>query len=127
MIEHLNTLLSDFPGPTNQMRCFLHILNITAKLIIKQFDVPKAKNGEVMDKAAQALANIADGLDIEEQEEYDKQEHTNDEEEEDPLLDAWTDFCDELTEEQKDDINSSILPVQSMLTKVRILPYSTRS
>ncbi|KAI9429854.1 hypothetical protein H4582DRAFT_1783653, partial [Lactarius indigo] len=38
MIDHLGVLLDGFPGSANQTRCFLYILNITAKSIIKQFD-----------------------------------------------------------------------------------------
>jgi hypothetical protein len=70
MIEHLSMNLEDVPSASNQTRYFLHILNITAKVIIKQFDVPKAKNGVAMDEAAQALASLAEGLDTAEQEAY---------------------------------------------------------
>jgi hypothetical protein len=71
MIEHLSMNLEDVPSASNQTRYFLHILNITAKVIIKQFfDVPKAKNGVAMDKAAQALASLAERLDTAEQEAY---------------------------------------------------------
>jgi hypothetical protein len=117
MIDHLSRLLYDFPGLANQTRCFLHILSITAKSIIKQFDVPKTKNGAVMDKAAQALADMADGLETEEQEEYEKQEG-KDEEVDDPPLDVWIDFRAGLTEKEREEIDSSILPVRSTLTKV---------
>ena len=34
MIEELTNLLDDFPGPANQMQCFLHILNLMVKSII---------------------------------------------------------------------------------------------
>jgi hypothetical protein len=48
MIEDLSIHLDDFAGASSQTRCFLHILNITTKAIIQQFDVPKAKKGVVM-------------------------------------------------------------------------------
>lgn len=115
-------LLEDFPGPANQTRCFLHILSITAKSVLKQFDVPKAKNGEVMDKAAQALADLADGLDLEEHEEYGAQG----EEADDPPLDGWIDFRNGLTEEQADEIDLSIRPVRSTLTKVVTLSFHSQ-
>ena len=117
MINQLRTLLDDFPGPANQTRCFLHILNITAKSIIKQFDVPTANNDTVVDKAAQALADLADGIDIEEREVYQRQDW-DDDEVDDPPLDAWAELRDELTEEQRDEIDLRIEPVRSMLTKV---------
>lgn len=126
MIDQLIELLSEFPGPANQTRCFLHILNLTAKSIIKQFDVPKVKNGAVMDKAAQALADLADGLDIEEREESERREYNDDDEMDDASLDAWMDMRDQLTEEQRDEVDLRIQPVRSMLTKVfvHIIPPS---
>ena len=97
MINHLSMLLDNFPGTSNQTWCFLHILSITAKLIIKQFDVLNAKNGVVLDQAAQALASLAEGLDIEEQVTYGAQE-CRDNEADDPPLDWWTDFQDSVEE-----------------------------
>ena len=43
MIEELTNLLDDFPGPANQTQCFLHILNLIVRSIIRQFDLPKSK------------------------------------------------------------------------------------
>ena len=43
MVEELAILVDDFPGPANQTRCFLHILNLVVKSIIQQFDLPTSK------------------------------------------------------------------------------------
>jgi hypothetical protein len=118
MIKQLSRHLLDFPGASNQTRCFLHILSITAKAMIRQFDVPKARTGVVMDEAAQALASLAEGLDIEEQEAYENQE-CGDDKVDDPPLDQWVDLCDGLTDEEREEIELNIQPVQTMLTKVR--------
>jgi hypothetical protein len=117
MIDELQLLLDDFPGPANQTRCFLHILSITAKSIIKQFDVPKAKNGVVMDDAAQVLADIADGLEGEELDEYEDQDCEDDEVDDEPL-DLWVDANSGLTDEWREAIELNIQPVRSTLTKV---------
>jgi len=66
MIEELADLLCDFPGETNQTRCFTHILNLIAKSIIKQFDILKAHADEVLYDTAKELAALAVDLDIEE-------------------------------------------------------------
>ena len=79
------------PGAPNQTQCFLHILNITAKAIIKQFNVLKARNSDVPDQAAQVLASLAEGLDVEEQGAYKDQEFLDDEVN-DPPLDQWVTF-----------------------------------
>ncbi|TFK47878.1 hypothetical protein OE88DRAFT_1608415, partial [Heliocybe sulcata] len=38
MIKELPNLLPDFPGDANRVRCFLHIVNLVAKSILKLFD-----------------------------------------------------------------------------------------
>ncbi|KAF8867747.1 hypothetical protein BD779DRAFT_1416233, partial [Infundibulicybe gibba] len=38
MIDELAKLISAFPGAANRTRCFTHILNLTAKSVLRQFD-----------------------------------------------------------------------------------------
>lgn len=114
MIDQLSRCLVDFPDASNQTRCFLHILSITAKAIIGQFDIPKARKGVVMDEAARALASLAEGLDTDEQEAYE----CGDDEVDDTPLDWWVDLHDGLTDKGKEEIELNIQPVQITLTKV---------
>jgi hypothetical protein len=107
MIEQLSRHLLDFPGASNQTRCFLHILSITAKAVIRQFDIPKARNSVVMDEVAQVLASLAEGLDIEEQEAYKNQE-CGDDKVDDPPLDQWVDLHNGLTDEEREEIELNI-------------------
>jgi hypothetical protein len=44
MIKHLSNMLDDFPGPANQTRCFMHMVNLIAKSILKPFDIQKNKD-----------------------------------------------------------------------------------
>ena len=67
MVDELSNLLDDFPGAPNRTWCFMHILNLVAKSISKQFDLPKAKADEVLDDAAQALADLAGDIEVEEE------------------------------------------------------------
>jgi len=65
MIEHLATLIENFPGMANQTRCFSHILNLVAKSILRQFDVSKkTADGDSpdLDDATDALAALAQEL-----------------------------------------------------------------
>src|ERR1700735_434288 len=68
MIRYLATLVENFPGAANQTRCFTHILNLVAKSILRQFDVPKKKTGDDADErmdfddATTALAELAQEL-----------------------------------------------------------------
>jgi hypothetical protein len=97
MIEELADLLDDFPGEANRTRCFMHILNLVAKSIIKQFDVPKARANEVLDDVAKELAALAVDLDIEEQiSREDLLGDGEDDADEEDNVDGWTDVRDEL-------------------------------
>ena len=62
MITELSKLVTKFPGAANQTRCFLHILNLVVKSIIKQFDLPKTPTGRLND----ALLDLAGDLENEE-------------------------------------------------------------
>jgi len=66
MIDELAKLLEEFPGAANCTHCFTHILNLVAKSIMKQFNLLKAKAGEVLDAAVQALTNLAGDIESEE-------------------------------------------------------------
>ncbi|PPQ81292.1 hypothetical protein CVT26_015194 [Gymnopilus dilepis] len=97
MVDELADILDDFPGAANQTRCFAHTLSISARAILKQFDVPKKKAGEALDEAAQALADLAKELDVDDRAEREERSASDDEDE--PLA-AWEDFRDGLTEEE---------------------------
>ena len=68
MTDELSVLLEEFPGSVNRTHCFTHILNLVAKSILKQFDVPKTKAGEDSDR----LTNIQDKMSEEEVNDLDK-------------------------------------------------------
>ena len=48
------------------MRCFNHVIALVAKRLIRQFDVPKGGTEAALDDAEQALRELAEGIDIEE-------------------------------------------------------------
>ncbi|KAH9968256.1 hypothetical protein BC827DRAFT_1122499, partial [Russula dissimulans] len=45
MIVRLSQILPVFRGERMHIWCFLHIVNLIAKVIIHQFDAPKASKG----------------------------------------------------------------------------------
>jgi hypothetical protein len=65
MVVHLGEILDSLPGATNQTHCCLHTLSISAKAILKQFDLPKGNNAD-LGVTAQAFADLTKELDIEE-------------------------------------------------------------
>jgi hypothetical protein len=119
MVEHLGEVLEKFPGAANQTRCFAHTISISAKAVLKQFDIPKVKHGKVLSVAAQALAALGEELDVKERSEWETRD-VDDNEQDDQPLDTWVDFHEELTEEQARELDASVQPVRSMLIKVRV-------
>jgi hypothetical protein len=117
MVKCLSKTIVSFPGATNQMCCFVHTLSISAKAISKQFDIPKGQHDSALDVAAQAFADLAEELEMEEALVMEIQEMV-DEEEEDQPLDSWVNFCEGLNEEEHNDLDASIQPVWLMLIKV---------
>jgi hypothetical protein len=118
MVEHLSEILDDFPGSANQTRCFAHTLSISAKAVIKQFDVPKADAGEALDKAVSALADMAQEIELEDRLEQEAWVEGNDDEGEDQPLNALEDFREGLSDEQRRELDVGVQPVRSMLVKV---------
>jgi hypothetical protein len=58
MIDELADLLPYFRGSTNRVRCFLHILNLVARKILMQFDLPKKKPGHLETDLDQLAGDI---------------------------------------------------------------------
>ncbi|EPS96717.1 hypothetical protein FOMPIDRAFT_1102388, partial [Fomitopsis schrenkii] len=43
MIDELQKLVKSFPGQKMRSRCFLHIVNLVAKALLRQFEPKKKK------------------------------------------------------------------------------------
>ena len=115
MIDKLSELLEEFPGSANHTRCFNHILNLVAKSVMKQFDLPKARAGEALDAAAEALAGL--GGDIESQEMLPDGDLVGDEEKDDNS-DRLVDIRQEMSDEEIALLDNTLQPVRLVLAKV---------
>ena len=126
MIDELADLLDEFPGPANQTRCFLHILNLVVKSIIRQFDLPKSKktsdgvdeDDPMLDAATRELLKLAGNIDLEERitaSASDDEEAADDDEE------GWVDELEDMTEDDLKELAASVQPVRLLLTKVTLL------
>ena len=63
MIEEMANLLENFLGAANQTQCFLHILNLTAKSILQQFEIPsKKKTGDSDNDGDETISNAMSKL-----------------------------------------------------------------
>lgn len=115
MIDELANLLDLFPGAANQTRCFLHIINLVVKSIIKQFDLPKAQADGILNEATKELQKLAGDIVLEEEES--RNEGKDDDEDDD--CEGWIDERKDMTEGEKQRLDNSVQPIRLLLTKVR--------
>ena len=121
MLVHLGNKLDDFAGTIDQTRCFAHTLNLTAKVIIKQFDIPKTSSdgSDSLEDAAENLSKISLELEDNEQAEQDAWEIEDDDSDDKNLTVAdWLHFHEELLGEGINDWDEAVQPVRSTLFKV---------
>ena len=114
MIAELAELLENFPGPANQTRCFTHVINLVVKSIIRQFDLPTSKGDGNVNEATKELLLLAGDINFEEEamgkDEEDGVDGDNTE--------GWIDERETMTKEELDELEESVAPVRSLLTKV---------
>jgi len=81
MIVVLMRRLRSFRGPKTRVRCFLHVINLVAALIIRQLEDRKLKNagGALGESDNEVEGNESDNDDIEELEELLIEEDDEDE------------------------------------------------
>jgi hypothetical protein len=117
MIDELVDLLPNFPGPANRCRCFLHIVNLVAKTLLRQFEVPKKDINAALDAAEQALLDLSAGTDMEEMVTMAEGGLGDNSDADD--IDGLVNEMDELSEEEGKELHQKILPVRLVLVKVR--------
>lgn len=115
MIDELSVLLEEFPGAANRTWCFTHILNLVAKSILKQFDLPKAKASEALSAAMEALSVLAGDI---ETEEVDMDGDLAEDDDSDDDEDGIADPRDVMTESEIAELDESLQPVRLVLVKV---------
>lgn len=121
MIAHLATLIESFPGAANQTRCFNHVLSLTARRILRQFDVPAGGGDDVgtSEEVANALQALATELEhdqiVDDDADSDDEDDVYDEDEEAAVA---AEARDGMSEEELAELNASLGPVRLTLTKV---------
>src|ERR1700722_10294959 len=109
MVTELAKLLRDFPGEANRTRCFAHIVNLIAKSLLSQFDVPKKQADEELSAAEKELQKLAQDLELDKvQTRLERTKQANDEEADD--LEGWVDEVDQLSEEEQGQLRERARP-----------------
>ena len=125
MIDKLQESIPEFSGSASHTCCFLHIVNLIAKLLIRQFDAKKA-GAEGDHEMAELQREFEEeeafqGRDIEiddEDEDDDEDDNKLAEEKKVDNDEGWVDEAEEMTEKEKDELEKSIQPVKLALVKV---------
>ena len=116
MINELSNLIASFPRDANRAQCFNHVIALVAKSTICQFDVPKGKADAALDEAERELRELAEGLDIEEEEMVGKWEPLEDDDNEN--TDGWVDEVACLSVADCEELDANIRPIRLVLVKV---------
>ena len=111
MIAELAKLVEEFLGAANQTRCFLHILNLVVKSIIRQFDLPK---DNILDEAKKELRDLAGNIENEEM----ILQLDGSTDYEDDSVEGWIDERKEMMAMEREELDKSVGPLHLMLTKV---------
>lgn len=119
MVDKLEGLVSGFDGATNRTRCFAHIINLIAKTIIRQFDIPEAKEDQLADAAMAELRVLANDMDMEDLLTQANRVYSDDEKDEDDDLDGWVDERSRLSVSDLEELEEDVQPIRKMLVKVR--------
>ena len=119
MLEELSTKQDGMLSEQTRVRCFAHILNLAAKAILKQFEVPKAKAGEALSDVEQVLADLMKDVDLTDDWSSGLGNIGDSLDEVDDNNDGEFDVRAGLSAEEIAQLDSDILPLKQCLAKVR--------
>lgn len=120
MVDELANIMETFPGQKVRVRCFLHILNLVVKTILRQFDIPKNLKKDIIAEAMQELEALPDNIEDGEGDDDDDEGENKglpDGEDEDNV-EGWEDEREGMTEEKISELDERVQPVQRLLLKV---------
>jgi hypothetical protein len=127
MIDELACQLVEFIEAPNRARCFTHILNLVIKSIMHQFELPKKWRRLLphTDDTTRNLLDLAGNIDLEEEETEAEQGDLCDVAEDGTLGheshdsdNGWIDKWGDMLQEDIDELEESVRPIQFLLTKV---------
>lgn len=122
MVRNLGVRISTFSGAVNHVRCFDHVVSLSAKSVLSLFDVAKeGKEDASLDNAEKALRELADGLELEEAMHriIAPDDSMGEEDDDTDIGNPMEEVTHSMSPEELDELRSSTIPVQTVLVKVR--------
>ncbi|KIK40529.1 hypothetical protein CY34DRAFT_33142, partial [Suillus luteus UH-Slu-Lm8-n1] len=110
--------VTHFGGDTARTWCFLHIVNLVAKSLLKQFDVPKNEALAFVGTAEEELQEIGQGLEAEDEDTITENGASDPNADDSDNLDGWVDEVGELSDEERNILQNNICPIKFVLAKV---------
>ncbi len=116
IINILAQKLPSFGGKYSHARCFDHITNLCAKSVLRPFDVEKKHQGQALKTAEKEIEALLGDIDL-----YhsglDMPAGVN--AGGDNNKDGFVDERDDMNDNEREELENSILPIKLLLTKVR--------
>jgi hypothetical protein len=114
MTTELANIVGHFGGETARTRCFLHVVNLVAKSLLKQFDIPK----KVANEGEEDLQAIAQEIDLENEATIAENGDGDPNADHVDNTEGWTDEVGEMTPEEQEALEENIRPIRFVLVKV---------
>ena len=138
MVRELEKIIKAFAGEASMTRCFLHIINLTARTTIRLFDPPKKKDSSsddtnastnaTLDDARRELEKLAENLELEDAEvraqyaqdqaERDDNDNECDQDDLENSTEGWVDEREALSDAERKELDEGVLPVRLAIVKV---------
>ena len=127
MVSQMETQILEY-SEVNRVRCFLHVVNLIAKAMLKQFDVSKRKNdgGAVDEELEAALTELAANLENEERatQAFGNGVSDNDSDN-DNVTDIEVDDAIQMSAQELTEFQTELRPVMLVLAKVSKIQASS--
>ena len=119
MIDELEDLLPYF-SKVNHTRCFLHVNNLVARTLVKQFDAPKKLEGQDVNEDDEAIIALAGDMELEDRATREQllEESRDASIEQDNNENGWVDEMAALSQAEHEVLRKATRPVKVVLVKV---------
>ena len=113
MVQQLEELLPGQFHQVNRARCFLHVINLVAKSLLRQFELPKVKPKDLdIDPRDQELYRLGDGwyaeeLEMAKENDIDDEDIIDEDDEE-----GWVNVIAALSDAEQKEVTEAMRPVK---------------
>ena len=138
MVESMATIMSHFSGEANRARCLAHIVNLVAKIILRQFDMSKKKKKKNLPDETDTANDANKDQEDEDPDDFDEQEERildkeekemeegdddDDVQEDSTSLERDIEIMEAAMEDEIEEVVRNVKPVRQVLYKVIILLF----